>query len=175
LTVTLTHTGTPRTSTFTNLTSTPITSLTIPAGSYYQYFRLAGGSAGTDTLVASATSPAHSPATAYTVVTLGRIDPIIGWPATLKAGDSVAVTLYARDSSQSAHNVLNATTWTLAPTANMEFRSGGANSIVITVVTIPADQQAVTFYMKGVLAGTGNATITATSYHPYSNTVTITP
>jgi hypothetical protein len=117
----------------------------------------------------------HNPDTAYTVVTLGRIDPIGGWPASLKVGDSVAVQLYARDSLQNTHYVLNPTTWTLAANQNIEFRSGGANSVVITSVTIPADQSFVTFYVKGVSAGTGSANITETNYQPYSNTITVTP
>ena len=170
LTVTLSHTGTARTSTFTNLTSTPISSLTIPAASSYLYFRLAGASAGTDTLVASATTPAHNPDTAYTTVGQGRIDPISGWPTSLAVGDSVAVTFYARDPSQGVHYVLAATTWTLAPNANIQFRSGGA---VITSVTIPASAQSVTFYVKALTSGTGSATITATNYQSYTNTFTI--
>jgi hypothetical protein len=112
---------------------------------------------------------------AYTVVTAGRIDPIVGWPLTLKAGDSVAVTLYARDSLQNTHNVLTATTWMLAPNANIQFTSGGPSSSVITAVTIPQDQQSVTFYVEGLVAGTANATITAPTYNSYSNTVTVTP
>jgi len=175
LTVTLSHSGATRTAVYDNLTVTPIASVVIPTGSYYEYFRLAGASVGVDTLVASASVPAHNAATAYTVVTAGRVDPIMGWPVTLAAGDSAAVTLYARDSVQNAHNLLNATTWTLAPNANIQFTSGGATSTVITSVTIPADQQSVTFYVRGVAAGTGNATLTATNYHSYSNIVTVTP
>jgi len=171
--VALTHAGTARTNTFANLTATPISSLIIPAGNYYEYFRLAGASAGTDTLVASVTSPAHNPDTAYTVVGQGRIDPISGWPTSLAVGDSVAVTLYTRDQNQSTRNVLAAATFTLAPNANIEFRSGGTSSTVITQVTVPADQQQVTFYIRALASGTGSATITATNYSAYSNTVTV--
>jgi len=46
---------------------------------------------------------------------------------------------------------------------------------VITAATIPADQYYVQFYIKGVSAGSGSATITATNYQPYSNTVTVIP
>ena len=170
LTVAFSHVGTPRTSTFANLTTTPITGITIPAGNYYQYFRLAGTSTGADTLVASATSPAHIPDSAYTIVDLGRVDPLGGWPTTLAVGDSALVTLYARDQNQNTHYVLAATTFTLAPNANIEFRSGGS---VITQVTILADQQYVQFYVKGVSAGTGSVNITATDYQTYSTTVTV--
>ncbi len=170
LTVSLTHAGTPRTATYDNLTTTPITSVTIPQGTYYQYFRLAGIVAGTDSLIASATSPVHNPDTAYTVVAPGRVDPISGWPTTLAVGDSVALTLYARDQNQSVHYVLANTVFTLAPNANVQFVSGGA---VITTATIAAGQQSVSFYIKAVSSGTGSASITATDYSAYSNTVTV--
>jgi uncharacterized protein YjdB len=165
-TVTFSHRGTART------TTVPAGGVTIPAGSYYQYFRLIGSSAGTDTLVATATSPAHLPDSAYTVVSAGRIDPIANWPATLTAGDSVQVTLYARAQDQGVHRVLAATAFTLSPNANIEFRSGGA---VITAVTIPADETQVSFYVKGKASGTGTATISATSYSTYTNSITVTP
>jgi hypothetical protein len=164
--VTLTHTA---------RVNTPAT-VTIPAGSYYSYFRLIGLARGTDTLVASATSPVHNPATAYTVVDSGRIDPINGWPSSLKAGDSVAVSFYVRDPGQNVRNTLGATTWTLAPNANIQFTSGGAGSTVITSITIPATGQVTpTFYLKGVTAGTGSATFTATNYSTYVVPVTVIP
>jgi hypothetical protein len=172
LSVTLTHSGTARTGTFTNLTNAPITGLTIPSGSYYQYFRVTGLTRGTDTLVASAASPLHNPATMYTVVDSGRVDPIGGWPGSIKAGDSVLVTLYSRDPSDNPRNVVGATAFTLAPSANIEFRQGGA---VVTTVTVPADAQSVQFYLKGVSAGSGSVTITNADYKSYFNTVTVTP
>jgi len=173
LTVALSHTGTARVSTLVG--GAPVSSVTIPASNNYVYFRVVGTSAGTDTLVASATSPAHNPATAYTLVGQGRIDPIGGWPASLAAGDSVQITLYARDPAQNGRYVLAATTFTLAPNAFVEFRSGGANSTVISSVTIPADAYYVYLWVKGVSAGAGSANITATNYQTYSNTVTVTP
>ncbi len=57
ITVTLTHPGTVR-------TTTPAT-VTIPTSSTYMYFRMIGVAAGTDTVVASATSPVFNPATAF--------------------------------------------------------------------------------------------------------------
>ena len=169
-TVTLSHTGTARTNTFTNLTSTPISNLTIPTANTYVYFRIAGTVAGTDTLVAAVTSPVHNSATAYTIVGKGRIDPIGNWPTSLVVGDSVAVTLYARDPVQGVRNVLAAETWTLAPNANIQFRSGGA---AITSITVLAGAQSVTFYMKALTSGTGSATITSTNYLSYTNTLTV--
>ena len=173
ISVGLSHTGTARISTLVG--GAPVASVTIPTGTYYTYFRVVGTSAGTDTLVGTVTSPAHNPATAYTVVGQGRIDPIGGWPASLAAGDSVQLTLYARDPAQNGRYVAAATTFTLAPNAFIEFRSGGTSSAVITSVTIPADAYYVYLWVKGVSAGAGSANITATDYQPYSNTVTITP
>jgi hypothetical protein len=176
--VAFTHTGTARISTDSNLTKSPITGITIGTGTSYTYFRIVGTSTGTDTLVASATSPPHNPATAYTVVGPGRVDPIGSWPGSLSlsTNDSVLVTLYARDPSQNTRYVADTVTFTLAPTANLEFVSGGANSAVITSVVIPAGQFYVQFYVKAVAQGSGSATITATNYQAYTTpTVTISP
>jgi hypothetical protein len=170
LVVNLTHAGTPRTATFGNLTTTPITSVTIPQGTSYQYFRIAGTAVGTDSLIASAVTPAHVPDTAYTVVTLGRVDPIGSWPANLAVGDSVLVTLYARDQTTNTHNVLNDEIFTLAPNANIEFRLGGS---AVTQVTIPAGQYYVQFYVVGLSAGTGSVQITNADYQTYAPTVTV--
>jgi hypothetical protein len=172
LSVTFSHTGTARTGTFANLTNTPVTGVTIPASTYYQYFRMSGVSRGTDTLVASATSPAHNPATTYTVVDSGRVDPLGNWPSSIRAGDSVQVTLYARDPNTSTRYVVAATTFTLAPNANIEFRSAGA---VVTTVTIPADAQSVQFYLVGKTTGSGSVAITSANYKTYANTVTVAP
>ncbi len=173
-TVTLTHAGTVRTGTYTNLTNTPITQVTIPASSNSSYFRIAGLVAGTDSLVASIASPVHNPDTVYTVVGLGRVDPISGWPSSIRVGDSVQVTLYARDPSQgTGHLLVAATQFNFTNVSNIQFWSGGANSVQITSVTVPADAQYVTFYVKGLTAGTGSVTITATNYQSYTNTVTV--
>lgn len=172
LAVALAHTGTARTGTDSNLTNVPITGLTIPASGNLRYFRMTGLTRGTDTLVASAASPLHNPATMYTVVDSGRVDPIGNWPATVKAGDSVLVTLYSRDPNTTPRNVVAATAFTLAPNANIQFRQGGA---VVTTVTVAAGAQSVPFYLKAVSAGTGSVTITNANYKSYFNTVTVTP
>lgn len=168
LTVTLTHSGTART--------TAPASVVIAAGTNYSYFRLIGTAAGTDTLVGSATSPAHNPATGYTVVGNGRIDPLSGWPgSSLATGDSALITIYARDPSTNVRNVLASTTFTLAPNANIAFVTGGASSTVITSIAIPAGATSVSLYVKALSAGTASATITATNYQTYTNTFTVTP
>ena len=165
ITVTLSHPGTAR-------TSVPAT-VTILASSSYTYFRVIGTAAGTDTLVASATSPAFNPATAFTVVGNGRIDPLSGWPSgSMHAGDSVAVNITAMDPSQNGRNVIAATTFTLAPNAYVEFHSGGA---VVTSATIPANGTSVTVYLKAITPGPASATISATNYTTYVNSVTVIP
>jgi hypothetical protein len=165
LTVALTHRGTAFTTTAANVS--------IPASSTYSYFRLIGTSAGTDTLVASASSPFHNPVSALTVVGQGRVDPLGNWPTgSMRVGDSVQVTLYVRDPSQNLRNVLATTTWTLAPNANIQFTSGVT---AITSIQIPADGQSVPFYLKAISAGTGSATISATNYQSYTNSVTVVP
>jgi hypothetical protein len=164
--VTLAHVGTAHT------TTVPAPTVSIVNNSYYGYLRLIGASAGTDTLTAAMSSPFHNADTAYTVVGQGRVDPIGSWPSTLAVGDSVLVTLYPRDPGQNIRNVLAATTWTLAPNANIEFRQGG---VVVTSVTVPADGNSVSFYVKALVAGTASATFTATNYTSFTNTFTVTP
>ena len=168
--VTFSH-ASARTGTSTNLTNTPITGVTIDSGGYYKYFRLSGLLRGTDSLIASATSPAHNPDTLYTVVDSGRVDPLSGWPSpTIKAGDSVLVTLYARDPNTNVRYVVTATQFNFTSVSNIEFHQSGA---VVTSVTIPADAQYVQFYLVGKTAGTGSATITNANYKTYTNTVTV--
>ncbi len=162
LTVTLSHVGTAR--------ATTLASVTIPTSLYYAYVRLTGAARGTDSLVATAASPLHNPDTAYTVVDSGRIDGIVGWPtANLAVGDSVAVTIRTLDpNASSVRRVAAATTFTLAPNASIQFRSGGAGSTTITSVTVPADGSQVTFYVKAIASGSGTATITHPNYKTYS-------
>ncbi len=169
LPVTLSHVGVAR--------ATTLASVTIPASSYYQYIRLTGAALGTDSLVATASSPFHNADTAYTVVGLGRLDGIVGWPsASMQVGDSVAVTLRTLDPNASiVRRVAAATTFTLAPNANIQFRSGGVGSTTITSVVVPADGSQVTFYIKALVSGSGSATISNANYQTYTNTVTVIP
>jgi uncharacterized protein YjdB len=164
LTVPITHAAAPSTTTPSSVTIT---------NSSFAYLRITGTSAGTDTLTAS--PPSHLPAKGIVVVGAGRLDPISNWPTSLRAGDSVLVTMYARDASQNAHYVSAPTTFTLAPNAYVQFTSGGSQSAVITSVVIPADQQYVQFYLKGVAAGAGSATITSAGYTTYTNSLTVSP
>ena len=174
--VTLSHNGTARTST--TLNGTPVSAVTIPSGINYVYFHVVGAAVGWDTLVASATTPAFYSATGYTAVSQGHVDPISYWPSSLSLSgtDSVQVLLYARDSTQTTHYVEDSVTFTLAPNANIQFVSGGANSAVITSIVIPQDQYYVYFWVKGVAQGTGQATISATNYVTYNTpAITVSP
>ncbi len=170
LAVAFTHTGAARTETDSNLTSTPIAGVTIPQGQYYTYFRLVGIGRGTDTLTASATSPAHNPYTLYTVVDSGRVDPLNGWQGSIAVGDSTLITLYVRDPNTSARYTVSAAQFTLVPNSNIEFHVAGT---VVTQVTVPAGTQYVQFYLIGKTAGTGTVTITSPEYKTYANTVTV--
>lgn len=148
--------------------------VTINAGIYYRYFRISGASLGVDTL--RATVAGHLPSGPGPVnVGLGRVDGISGWPTTL-ATDSVQVTLRTRAPDTSIRSVLAATTFTLGVTGNLQFVSGGASSAVITSVTVPANGNSVSFWMKR-LAGGGTATVTisATNYTTYVSTVNVSP
>ncbi|MBC7673273.1 MAG: hypothetical protein H7247_12705 [Polaromonas sp.] len=160
LTVPLTHAAVPR-------ASTP-SSVTILVNSYYEWFRVTGTVIGADTITASPAG--HNPATGTVNVGLGRLDNIGSWPASLAVGDSVLVTMYARDPGLSPRFLTAATTFTLSSNANIQFVSGGA---AITTVVIPQDQQFVQFYVKALSSGAGSASITNANYTTYTNSVSV--
>ena len=164
--VPISHAAAPR-------TNTPA-SVTVPQGNSAAVFRVTATSLGTDTITVS--PPGHNTAKAVVIVGLGRLTDYSSIPASLRAGDSVQVSMYILDPSQSTRNVAAATVLTLAPNANIEFRSGGASSAVITSVTVPANQYFVSFWIKGVTVGTGTASISNVNYQTYTNnTVSVTP
>jgi hypothetical protein len=174
--VALAHTGTARTSILVG--GTPVSTVTIPVNTSYVYFHIVGSSVGMDTLVATTANPPHFPGTGYSAVSLGQVNPLGSWPSTLSltGTDSVQFVIYARDSATTTHYVQDSTTFTLAPNANIQFVSGGANSAPITSVVIPRDQYYVYVWVKGVSAGTGQATISATNYVTYQTpTITVSP
>ncbi len=146
-------------------TTIPATT-TIPAGSWYSYFRVVGSARGTDSLTASITSPLHRPDTSYVVVDFGRIDALSNWPsASLAVGDSVLVTLYTRDPNGGARNVLAATTFAISAGSGLEIHKGNA---VVTSVTVPAATNNVQFYVKATAVGTPIATFTNANYQTYT-------
>ena len=139
---------------------------TIPAGSYYSYFRVVGTARGTDTLTANIASPLHNQDIAYVVVDSGRIDALSNWPsASLAVGDSVLVTLYTRDPNGNARNVLAATTFAISVGSGLEIHKGNA---VVTSVTVPTESNNVQFYVKATAAGTPSATFTNANYRTYT-------
>ncbi|MDQ8155141.1 MAG: hypothetical protein P3B98_10825, partial [Gemmatimonadota bacterium] len=164
--VTLGHVGTVR-------TTVPATT-TIAAGTNYSYFRISATQFGTDTLTAGLSSPAHNSDSAYVVIDSGRVDTFSGWPgASLRVGDSVAVTLYTREPGGGVRPVSAATTFAITTNANIEIRQANA---VVTSVTVPADASQVVFYLKGVAAGSGTASFSNADYKRYSPpTVTVIP
>jgi hypothetical protein len=167
LTVTLSHIGTAH-------TSTPAT-VTIPAGEYRTTFVVAGVSIGTDALVAAA--PGYDPAAVSTVVDKGRV--YLDYPSSIpvKLTDSVHVYLNATapDGGNGQLNVVEATTFTLTPNANIQFVSGGVSSTVITSITIPAGANYVDVWIRPVAPGVGSFTITNANYQTISGTVTVSP
>ena len=146
----------------------------MPQGNSAAVFRITATSIGNDTITVS--PPGHNTAKAVVIVGLGRLTDYSTIPTSLRAGDSVQVTMYTLDPQQSSRNVAAATVLTLAPNANIQFRSGGASSAVITSVTVPANQYYVSFWMKGVTVGTGTASVSNVNYSTYTNnTVSVTP
>jgi hypothetical protein len=140
--------------------------ISIPAGSYYAYFRTIGSAIGTDTITMSIPSPYHIPDSATVVVDSGRVDNLTSWPAvSMKVGDSVLVTLYTRDPDGNTRNVLAATTFSISAGAGIEIRK---NNAVVTAVTVPANLNYVDFYLKATATGTPSATFTNANYRTYT-------
>ena len=161
LTVTLGHTS--------GATTTP-GSVVIATGQYTQAYRVTGAARGSDVLSASA--PSNNGSSSTIVVDSGRVV-VSGWPASLKAGDSAAVTIYSYDAGNNLRDVGIPITFTLAPNANIVFDAGGATT---TTASMPSGTyQTNTIYVKGVSAGTGSVTITGGRFSTYTNTLTVTP
>ncbi len=153
LTVALAHTS--------GASASPATAI-IPTSSYYVYTRITGASVGQDTITFSA--PGYVSIRAAVDVGLGRMDNIVSWPSTLTT-DSVQVTLYARDMDGTGRNVSAATTFNVAVAGSaLEVRSGAG---AVTSVTIPADQQSVSFWLRRISNGTATVTFTSANYTTY--------
>ena len=150
-------------------TTTPAT-VTIPAGQVNASYRVTGAATGSDVLTSSATGFQSSSAT---IAVDSGVVVLSGWPASVKAGDSVAVTIYSYDAGGNLRYLGSPVTFTLAPNANIVFDQGGAT---VTTVTIPALNYGTgTFYVKGVTAGTGSVSITGGRFRSYTNTLTVNP
>ena len=165
LTISLSHVGAA--------SSSVPASVVIPVGTNSVYFRITATAIGTDTIAASASG--FNDGRTVVISSLGNIYPLGGWPATLRAGDSTQVYVYTRSPSSSTNNVAAATTFALAPNANIQFVSGGATSAAITSIVVPADNYYATFWVKALTAGTGSASITNANYTTYTNSISVTP
>lgn len=153
LTLALAHTSSASTS--------PATAV-IPLSSYFVYTRITGASVGVDTITFSASG--YVSLRAAIDVGLGRMDNIAGWPSTITT-DSVQVTLYARAMDNSVRNVSAATTFNVSVAGSaLEVRSGGG---AVTSVTIPADGQSVSFWLRRISNGTATVTFTNANYTTY--------
>lgn len=150
--------------------STTPASVVIPTGQYSANYRVTGAARGND--VVSVSAPGNNGTSATVQVDSGLIV-ISNWPASVKAGDSVAVTIYSEDLGGNARYLSIPVTFTLAPNANIVFDQGGA---VTTSITIPAGQyNSASFFVKGVSAGTGSVTVKGGRFSTYTNTLTVTP
>ncbi|HUO51598.1 MAG TPA: hypothetical protein VMT93_03690, partial [Gemmatimonadaceae bacterium] len=151
-------------------TTTSPASVTITKGSTYATFNVVGAARGSDVLSASATG--FQTGTVTVAVDSGVIV-FSGWPASVKAGDSVAVQIYAYDAGGNLRYLNSAVTFTLNANANIAFDQGGS---AVTSVTIPAGTYGTgTFYLKGVTAGTGSVNVTGGRFAAYVNTLTVNP
>ncbi len=146
--------------------------ITVNVGQSNRTHRVTGAALGVDTITFSA--PGHNPASSPVVVALGRVDGLGGWPTTLNS-DSVQVTLYPKSANGTQRRHTVATTFTLAVDANLQFVSGGAASVPITSVVVPADAYSVSFWLKRVSAGTANVSISAANYQTYTSAITVNP
>jgi hypothetical protein len=95
----------------------------------------------------------------------GRIDSFSSWPAIMNVGDSVLVTLYTRDPDGTVRNVLAATTFAISGGSGLEIRRANA---VVTSVTVPADANSVSFYVKATTTSTTPPTFTNALYRTYT-------
>ena len=142
----------------TNVSATAA-SIQIPGGTYYLYHRITGATLGIDTITYAAAG--HTSVRGAVIVGAGRVDALGAWPTSLTT-DSVAVTLYARDMDGSVRNVSVATTFNVSVSGSaLDARFGGAT---VTSVTIPADAQSVTFYLRRLANGTATVTFTNANY-----------
>ena len=113
---------------------------------------------------------------AAVIVAQGNVDQNSNWPSALSmtTNDSVHVTIYARDQNENVHFVSAATTFNLAATAYIGFSDGTSP---ITSVTIPANQQSATFWIKGTSSSALPATVTVSNvnYVTYTSSITVNP
>lgn len=141
--------------------------VTIDSTSYSRSFRLSGVALGVDTVKAAASG--YLPDSGRVSIELGTLGTPTGWTTTLST-DSVAITLRTRGPDGALRRVTGATTFTLAVDANLVFHRDG---VPVSSVTVPADSDTVTFYMRRVSAGSANVSISNANYQTFTSTVTV--
>lgn len=166
---------TARTVTLTHLTAASATpaAVTIPTNTYYVYHRITGAAVGNDSITYSSTG--HNSIVGAIAVGQGRVDGISGWPGTLNA-DSVQVTLYSRDQTGTIRNVSTATTFNVSVSSGaFSLRSGAVGTPALTSVTIPADGNSVSFWLRRLANESATVMFTNANYATHvSPTVNVT-
>jgi len=150
-------------------------SVTIPAGGTFQAIQIVGTSAGTDTLTASAAG--YTSATLEFFVDLGTIDfGLTGDPpGPLKVGGTRGVYLCSYGPHGEYNLLATATTFSLAPSANIRFTTEAAPSTPVTSATIPAANYCTNFVVQGLRVGTASITISSPNYKTLVTSLTVTP
>jgi hypothetical protein len=150
-------------------------SVTIPAGGTFQEFVISGTSAGTETLTASATG--FTSATFTFSVGLGMLDfGLTGFPvSSLKVGGTNGVFLCSYGPNFDYNLLSAATTFSLAPSANVSFSTEAAPSTPITSVTIPADDFCTRFVAHGLAEGAATVTISSPNFQTLVTSLTVKP
>ncbi|HKG91653.1 MAG TPA: Ig-like domain-containing protein [Gemmatimonadaceae bacterium] len=169
LTVTVTHTN----ASVADITTQDgrSTTLTIPAGQTYVYFRTQAKAEGTDNITFSVAG--HTEARYTQVVSKGMLE-LSGWQGTIRVGQRQQLRLYVRNSAGNGGMALAAATaFTLGSNANLRFVD--ASGTPITEVTVPADRDySDIFYVEGVTAGTGTATAAQANYTTLAASIAVT-
>jgi trimeric autotransporter adhesin len=173
--------GTPAAATMTvpithsrsGITTTP-SSVVIAQGRFGAAFNVVATATGVDTITIS--PPGYVPASGQVVVGPGTFGTYFGWPASLRVGDSVHVTIGTFGPvGISSRNVVASTVISVLSNANIQVVSGVPNSAPLTSITVPADADNVRVYIKGVAAGTGSLSLSAPTYTPFTTSTTVTP
>jgi hypothetical protein len=131
---------------------------------------LHGLAAGADTVTATASGwlPGRMPV----VVGPGTVT-LVGWPTTLRLGDSARIYLQVGDQAGHGRLVDALTTFTLTPNANIVFTSGSGPIAAVSVA--PNGATTTSFYVKGAAPGMGTVAITNPNYQSYASSLTVTP
>jgi hypothetical protein len=150
-------------------------SVTIATGGTSQAFRISGTSAGTETLTASAAG--YTSANLDFSVGLGMLDFVLtGFPvSSLRVGGTNDVVLCSYGPSWNSNLLSAATTFSLAPSANVSFSTEAAPSTPITSVTIPADDFCTRFVAHGLVAGAATITISSPNFQTLVTSLTVKP